>query len=191
MKCPACGLNNPDDAVNCDCGHNFTIQAKPLYRSLTYMGLWGFSSNSWRTFGGAWKTFLLLGAIYTLVSWGSGFTPEGVLDVVGVVITAIVTIVTYIAFIKVANKASEGEAIGIGESYSLPLRLLGQFIWTSILYFLICLGGLILLIIPGIIWAARYVLAPYVVIVEGISGREALSRSAVLPKDKTSNPINS
>ena len=46
------------------------------------------------------------------------------------------------------------------------------------------LGGLMLFIIPGIIWGVLYILAPYAVIIEGVNGRAALSVSRTLTEGK-------
>lgn len=53
---------------------------------------------------------------------------------------------------------------------------------TAIVYGLIIFGGILLLIIPGIIWAVMFSLAPLVVIYEKVSTAEALSRSKDLMK---------
>jgi hypothetical protein len=190
MKCPNCGLINPDDAVECGCGYNFTIQTEKqpwqhkFYRSYTDMGVKEFFSNSWRTFGANWTTFLILAAIPPLISSALLLATEAGVVIVITIINFIVWVLTSMALTMAAHKTSDGEAIGIGESYTLSLGLFWRYIWTGILYFLIVLGGLFLLIIPGIIWSVRYVFAPYAVIVEGIGGGEALSRSKALIKDR-------
>ena len=190
MKCPICGLINVDDAVKCACGYNFTTQTERqsrqnrLYRSYTYMRVKEFFSNSWRTFGANWTTFLILAAIPTVVSSTLVFATEAVAAFVITLINLIVWILTTMALTMAAHKTSDGEAIGIGESYTLSLGLFWRYTWTGILYFLIVVGGFFLFIIPGIIWGARYVLAPYAVIVEGIGGGVALSRSKALTKNR-------
>ena len=44
MKCPNCGLMNPDDAVKCDCGFSFTTHR--FYRSYEDMRFKEFFSNN-------------------------------------------------------------------------------------------------------------------------------------------------
>lgn len=63
------------------------------------------------------------------------------------------------------------EAIQKGASKIVPL------IWTSILMGLAIMGGLILLIIPGILFALWFGLAQHVVVLEDQSGSAALGRS--------------
>jgi len=187
MKCPACGTITPDDTIKCECGYSLTTHTRPLYWSFGGMRAKDFFFNSLRAYVRALSTFLLLGAIYTAVSLGLVLTEGETLSTAGSIVVLIVhlmaQIVTYMALIIAAHKVSDGEDIGILESYALSFSLFGRFIWTSLLYILIVLGGIILFIIPGIIWSVRYVFAPYAVIVEGIGGKEALSLSKTLTED--------
>ncbi len=184
MKCPACGRIHPEDAVQCGCGYDLA-PSKFLYRSFTQMGIQEFFTNSWRTYAGAWQTFLLLCVLYAVLSQGLELGTEVVPVAVSLVIRSIALILTTMALTMTAHKASEGEAVDVGESFTLSIGLFGGYIWTWALYALIVLGGLFLFIIPGIIWSFVYILAPYAVIVEGINGRAALSRSRVLTKGKS------
>ncbi len=196
MKCPNCGLINPDDAVRCGCGYDFGTetsqpQQNKFYRSFDAMGVKEFFVNSWRTFGANWTTFLILSAIPVVVSMGlvlglASGTKElaGSIITVIIVINLIVWILTTMALTMAAHKTSDGEAIGFGESYILCFGLFCRYIWTGLLYFLIVLGGFLLLIIPGIIWSIRYFFAPYAVIIEGIGGREALSNSKAVTQGR-------
>src|SRR3990167_7041862 len=58
------------------------------------------------------------------------------------------------------------------------LRQLGLYIMIA----LMILGGLILLIVPGIIMIRRYFLAPYIMLNEDLSINETMRRSAALSK---------
>lgn len=60
--------------------------------------------------------------------------------------------------------------------------VVGNYLLTQLLYCLIVAGGLILLIIPGIIWAVQFGYAGYVVLDEGLSPVDALKRSAQLTR---------
>ncbi len=160
---------------------------RKLYWPLMLMGVREFFASSWRVLGVNWKVFLLLGAIYLLVTEGSGWTIGAVSSqglavmLAGVVISLAAQIVIGIAVILAADKASEGLAADVGEvALSFSWRLVGRYIWTWILYYLIVLGGSLLLIIPGTVWAVKYILAPYVVVIENVGARQALSRSAAL-----------
>lgn len=57
-----------------------------------------------------------------------------------------------------------------------------KFLGGAVLYALIVLGGLILLIVPGIIWGFKYMLWPYLLVDENLSVTEAIKRSGQLTK---------
>jgi uncharacterized membrane protein len=149
-------------------------------------------TSSWRTYGAAWQTFVLLGSVYAALLWVpiSDTTPDDSQAIsVGLITEAIlgfvVWVVTTIAVMVTAHRVSEREEIGIGESYTLSIGFFWRYLWTNLLYFLVVLGGMLLFVIPGIIWGIRYVFSPYAVIVEGVSGRDALARSGALTAGKT------
>ena len=72
----------------------------------------------------------------------------------------------------------KGDSVTFSEAarqgFSFFWRLIGLYILTG----LIVLGGLILFIIPGLIFIRRYCLAPYYLIDQNLSIRESLRRSA-------------
>lgn len=53
-----------------------------------------------------------------------------------------------------------------------------RFFLTKFLYGLILLGGLLLLIVPGIIWGLRYMFAGFIIMEKGLKPTEALRESA-------------
>ncbi|HET9721749.1 MAG TPA: hypothetical protein VFP32_01840 [Candidatus Saccharimonadales bacterium] len=63
----------------------------------------------------------------------------------------------------------------------LGLRMLGLYIVTAV----IVVVGLILLVVPGVIFFRRYYLAPYAMLDKNLSIREALEESATLTKKNT------
>lgn len=73
-----------------------------------------------------------------------------------------------------------GRKVTPGEALRRGLGKIGPLIWTGILMGAAIMGGLILLIIPGILCMLWFGLAQYVVILEDKSGGAALSRSKKL-----------
>ena len=71
----------------------------------------------------------------------------------------------------------------VGSTYSFALSKLGSLLLVSILYGLAVIGGFILLIIPGIYFAVKFIFSTTTVVVEGRSGTDALKRSGALVKD--------
>ncbi|MER3570489.1 MAG: hypothetical protein C4348_02740 [Patescibacteria group bacterium] len=72
------------------------------------------------------------------------------------------------------------ERIGVFESYKKSFPKLLSFIWISILVASITSGGLLLLIVPGIVFAVWFSLASYVLVSEDLKGMKALFRSKQL-----------
>lgn len=79
-----------------------------------------------------------------------------------------------VARLYLGHETSAVDSIKRGFSSLLPL------IWTSILYTLAVMGGFILLIIPGILFALWFGLYQHVVVIERTRGLAALKRSKQL-----------
>ncbi|MFA5742382.1 MAG: hypothetical protein WCX77_03960 [Candidatus Paceibacterota bacterium] len=69
------------------------------------------------------------------------------------------------------------EKIEAGESFRRAWPKINSFAWVSILTGLIVMGGLMLFIIPGIIFSIWFCFASYILISENIGGMGALTRS--------------
>jgi hypothetical protein len=72
--------------------------------------------------------------------------------------------------------------IGVGPAFRRAGRIIFPLIGTWILTYLVIVLGLVLLIIPGIIFALWFSLISRVVVIEGVSGTTAMSRSKTLMK---------
>jgi hypothetical protein len=71
----------------------------------------------------------------------------------------------------------------VARSYSRAFASPGRLIGTYLLQMLVIIGGLLLLVIPGIIFSVWYFFVGPVVLVESLSGKAALRRSRELGKD--------
>ena len=96
--------------------------------------------------------------------------------------TIIISLVTSIGLIFAINNILEGNPADIKESYKTGFKKFFPYLWVMIFVGLAIFGGLILLIIPGTIFAVWFSLAGYVLIIEGIGGADALKRSKQLVK---------
>ncbi|MFH1289527.1 MAG: hypothetical protein ABIH88_02295 [Patescibacteria group bacterium] len=81
-----------------------------------------------------------------------------------------------IGIIKIALKFVDGKKGEFSELFSGG-KLLLNFLLTSILYGLIVLAGLILLVVPGIIWAIKYQYSLYLVVDKNMSPMQAIKTS--------------
>lgn len=105
-----------------------------------------------------WSTFALLFAVMYLV----------VLPLTNA------AVIYAVAQRYLGNTVSIGEAIGKGASKILPL------IGTTILAMLAIMGGLLLCVVPGILFALWFGLSQHVVVLEDKSGATALGRSKTI-----------
>jgi hypothetical protein len=76
-----------------------------------------------------------------------------------------------------------GQPVTAVDALRHGLRRLGPLIATSILMYLAVFGGMILCIVPGILFALWFGLSQHVVVIEGISGTSALGRSKKLVRN--------
>jgi hypothetical protein len=95
--------------------------------------------------------------------------------VVALVVTGIATIL--ISDVCVGNKARPARA-----ARHVVTSVLGGLISTSLLQSAAMIGGFLLLLVPGVIFASWFIVAPVVVVLEGRRGRHALTRSKQLGK---------
>lgn len=83
-------------------------------------------------------------------------------------------------FIFIKNEGLESR---IGKLYGEGLKKIFSYSWILILRSLIIIVGMILFVIPGIIWAVYYSLSVYVFLGEGAKGSAALKKNKQLIKD--------
>lgn len=86
------------------------------------------------------------------------------------------------AIVRAAAQATLGDPIDVEASYRWGFRRIGSVILVSILAGLAVLGGLILLVVPGLIFAVMLCVSVPALIVEDRRGSDALGRSWSLVK---------
>ncbi len=131
-------------------------------------------------FAGTKHTVLLFDRPVEVIDRSFGLVLAGAL--VTAVISVIITAVLQAAILRAAAQATIGDPVDPEESYRFGFKRLGSVILVSLLVGLAILGGLILLVIPGIIFAVLLSVSVPVLIVENRRGRAAMSRSWNLVK---------
>lgn len=108
------------------------------------------------------------------------------LVVAGALITALISVIIsamlQAAILRAAALATIGDPVDPQESYRFGFKRLGSVILVSVLVGLAVIGGLILLVIPGLIFLVFLSVSVPVLIVENRRGTAALSRSWALVK---------
>jgi len=75
-----------------------------------------------------------------------------------------------------------GEQVGTLQMYRQSKRYWLRIVGFSLLFGLLFVGGLLLLIVPGLIILRRYILVPFFIVEEDLGIREAMQRSAAATK---------
>ena len=93
----------------------------------------------------------------------------------GLILMAIGYVMAIAAYTGVIFSLSKG--IGVGESYRSGFAIFWPAIWIGLLVYFSVVGGMILLIIPGIVFSIWFMFGNYVLVVEGKRGGNAMSQS--------------
>ena len=141
-----------------------------------------------RAFNETFRNLLLYGGVIFLALLPSFFATLFILYtnlILGtsfVILTAAVSFVANIvaifgALALIIVIANSGSGITIGVVYQKALSLFKSYFWILILVGLATMGGSLLLIVPGIIVSILLLFTPYVLVVEGKTGMNALMQS--------------
>ncbi len=120
----------------------------------------------------------VLGTFQTFAQTGD--FNQSVINAIGAVILGVVLMIIAAVWGGAAMLAAVTDSDGrtsVGEAYGKGWRMLGAYIWVSILMGVCVLVGFILLIIPGIVVGVWLSLSMYVLAVEGVRGTGALRKS--------------
>ena len=93
----------------------------------------------------------------------------------------VLNLVIWMGLIRIALRLHDNKDVGFTDLFSC-FPLFFNYLFGSILYGLIIFVGIILLIIPGIIWAIKFQFYSYFIVDEGLGPIEALKRSSLITK---------
>lgn len=120
---------------------------------------------------------VIIFALNLISSWASKSFEDGGFGIIGLLLV-IASIIVSIGYMIISLKVSRGEAVSIKDI--IPPGKIGFNVFlVSILAGIIVVAGLILLIIPGIYLALRFMMTSYAV-VDGAGIKESFSRSTHL-----------
>lgn len=95
------------------------------------------------------------------------------------ILSIIISIMVQIGFTKIIIDLHDGKPLNYSHFYSL-YRLTLRFLGASILYGLIVMVGLILLIVPGIIWAIKFQFYSFLIVDKGVGVMDSLKQSSAM-----------
>lgn len=126
---------------------------------------------------------IVVGMIYFIPDFIAEFLKRDapVLSFIIDIISWILGIVVQMGLIKIALRFCDNQRAKLADLFSCP-SLFFKYLFGLILYQLIVLGGTILLIIPGIIWAIKFQFFDYFIIDKGLGPIEALKESSAITR---------
>jgi len=89
----------------------------------------------------------------------------------------LVQMATQMGLIRISLRLVDGRQPRYGELFG-DLPTFWRYVAGNLLFLLIILGGLLLLVIPGIIWSIKYQFAPFLIVDRNLGIKEAFQESA-------------
>jgi uncharacterized membrane protein len=93
----------------------------------------------------------------------------------------VLSIIVQMGLVRIALRFCDNEKATLGDLFSC-VGFFFKYLFASILYALIVLVGLILLIVPGIIWGIKFMFYAYLIIDKGMGPIESLKRSSAITR---------
>jgi len=181
MKCPECGTENPDGAELCS-SCSWVMARKYFNFSDVLSYGWGvMKANLW--------FFVGLGFLYLIISIVPDIArgvlktlhlpkaSDTTLEILLQVLELVINIVLAIGLIKIALSFCDEQKPPVATLFD-AWDCFWRYVGAAILYGLIIIVGLILLIVPGIVWSIKFGLCFYFVIDEGLGPIQALKASS-------------
>ncbi|MBD3250178.1 MAG: hypothetical protein GF381_01225 [Candidatus Pacebacteria bacterium] len=155
-----------------------TLSSKPANKGFFISQVF---KQAWKVFKQKWSTILLLFAVMIGVSFLYGLVAGDRPSLLFSLLSVFGQMLLGMVFLQVFVRLYREEEV----SFDLVGQLLprfGHYFIGTLFYALIVLGGLVLLIIPGLYWAIKYALVPFLIVDQKLKFTEAFKESARLTK---------
>jgi len=138
----------------------------------------------WNTTKNNLRFFIPLSILVWAVSLMLSFSANSdswAISIMNDTIVWIWSLIATLGIIKISLNFCDNKESKLIDLFS-QYRLFFTYLFGYVLYLLIILGGMILLIIPGIIWAIKFQFFGYLIVDRGLGPIEALKKSAAITK---------
>ena len=148
--------------------HLFTVKEALLYGWVTFRKNWQFLII----------VFVILVGIGMLPGYLQTWAKENMPQVSFIISVAswVIQMVTSIGVIVICLKIVDGKKAEVADIYKHYNLLLNYFL-GSLLYGIVVLAGIILLVVPGIIWGIKYQYTTYLIVDKNMSPLDAFKKS--------------
>lgn len=116
--------------------------------------------------------------IFLIAGWLGGM--HWILGILFTIITFLAVMYLTLGFTKIMLKIVDGQPTSFGDLFARDLKVVTNFILTSLLYSTIVSVGMVLLIVPGIIFGLKFLFAPLLAIDKGLGPIDALKQSSAM-----------
>jgi len=99
-------------------------------------------------------------------------------------LSVVLPVFATMALIRTIIDRENNEETDLTKAYERSYKSFFSYLWVQVLFILSILGGLILLIIPAIIFGIWYAFSNFTFFAEGLKGRAALGKSHFLVKGR-------
>ena len=89
----------------------------------------------------------------------------------------LIQMATQMGLVRISLRLVDGRQPRYGELFG-DLPTFWRYVAVNFLFLLIILGGLLLLVVPGIIWSVKYQFAPFLIVDRNLRLKEAFKESA-------------
>lgn len=141
---------------------------------------WGITKSNFWFFVGLLLIIWSISLVYSLIE--SQIREQYTLSFIVNLALFILNIIIAMGVIKITLKFHDGQKGKIADLFSC-FHLFFKYLLGSVVYGLIVLAGLILLIVPGIIWAIKFQFFGYFIVDKKLDPIESLKQSAKITKD--------
>ena len=139
-------------------------------------------SESWQIFKKRWLVLLgfLIGyiALSLIGNWANETLVKSMgMPVLFFLLYYLFSLVIGMGFTKILIKLSRDEDAGLSDFFAAAPYII-KYVLGNLLYMLIVVVGILLLVVPGIVWAIKYMYIPYLIIDKGMGPLQAMRASA-------------
>ncbi len=107
----------------------------------------------------------------------------GILNILGVLLLILVSCIAEGAIVFMTKEQLEGKKVSYTEGIGVAVQRLADLVVASVIIAIGAFVGLILLVIPGLIWLLLVAFSIQIVMLENLDGVEAVKRSIKLVKE--------
>lgn len=118
---------------------------------------------------------LVVPFVNSSVSKGSKSATVALVALLVTIVFYVLQVIVNFGLIRIALKFADGQKPELRDLFET--KNIVRYVAGGILYFLIVIGGVILFVIPGIVWGIKYQFYPYFVVQGNATARESIRES--------------